>query len=66
MKRTTQNQQTRGERRATLFQKKISAPRGGTLAGQAARLVVQRGMAGLPKALKPRVRIHIGKKESRG
>ncbi len=59
MKKIIHNQSTRGERRAVLLQKKISAPRGGTLAGQVARLQVQRGMAGLPKALKPRVRIRL-------
>lgn len=55
------HQPTRGDRRAALLKKKVSAPRGGTLAGQAARLQVQRGLAGLPKALKSRVRISIQK-----
>lgn len=45
-----------------LVQKRVSAPRGGTLAGQSARLQTQRGYAGLPKALKPRVRVRIKEK----
>lgn len=47
---------TRGEKRAETAQKKKLAPRGGTAAGQIARIRTRRGYAGLPKGLKPRAR----------
>lgn len=63
MSTISRSKTVRGERRAALRSKKISAPRGGTRAGQAARLETQRHFSGLPKALKPRVRVRIGKME---
>lgn len=50
---------TRGEKRASRIKKEKSAPRGGTRAGQALRLTIQKERIGLPKALKPRIRIIV-------
>lgn len=49
----------KAEKREASAKKQKSAPRGGTRGGQALRLAVQKGYIGLPRALKPHIRIVI-------
>ncbi len=53
------HKKTKAEKREEKRQKAKSAPTGGSFGGQAKRARVSRGYAGVPKALKPKVRIVI-------
>lgn len=47
---------TRAQRREAKLKKEKYGPQGGGFAAQAKRTQVNRGYAGLPKALKPKIR----------